>query len=56
MHQYGLFHMQIAIFFVSHAIIIDHYEPYTPTNVNLKGDCGEMATERRNRIASFALN
>ena len=56
MRQYGLFHMQIAIFFISHTIIIDHYEPYTPANVNLKGDCGEMATERRNRIASFALN
>ena len=41
--------------FVTYVTVIDNYEPYMPTNVDLKGDCGEKALERTQSINKFGL-
>jgi hypothetical protein len=42
--------------FVTYVAVIDYYEPYMPTNVDLKGDCDEKLPDRCGCITSSALN
>jgi len=41
--------------FVTYATVIDNYEPYMPTNVDLKGDCGKKAPERTQSNNKFSF-